>query len=421
MKNSTIRLIVLFSALALVGIIVTQTFWIKKAIEITRKNYEHRAYSALGATMFEMRRDYYKFPAKKKFCANINNDSIIIEIMQPVVFDSVLRKYIGFSHLESNYEFAIAKSKNDSIIFATKHFDKYVKTETVFRHTLSMFYRDESYHVKLIFPGFQKTLISNVWGWLILSFSFLLVIIFCFCFIIFAVYRQKRLSEMKTDFINNMTHEFKTPISTITLASEVLVNSNKDTAIEKIHRYSKIIYDENLRMRSQVDKVLQMAQYDRKNFEISKELLDIHELIQQSVNNFCLEDNNNAADVVLDLKAKNYNIYADSMHMVNIIKNLVDNAFKYSPKDPKIEVSTYDKDGHLVIVVKDNGIGISEKYQKYVFDRFYRVPTGDVHDVQGSGIGLYYVKTMVEAHSGTINLESEPGVGSKFEVVLPIK
>lgn len=341
--------------------------------------------------------------------------------MQPVVFDSVLRKYIGFSHLESNYEFAIAKSKNDSIVFATKHFQKYISTETVFMHTLSMFYRDERYHVKLILPGFQKTLLSNVWGWLILSFSFLLIIIFCFCFIIFVVYRQKRLTEMKTDFINNMTHEFKTPISTITLASEVLVNSNKDTSLHKIHRYSKIIFEENLRMRTQVDKVLRMAQYDRKDFKINKEFIDIHDLIQHSINNFCLEDNNNAADIVLDLKAKNYNIYADSMHMVNIIKNLVDNAFKYSHNDRKIEVSTFDNDGHLVISVKDNGIGINEKYQKYVFDRFYRVPTGDVHDVQGSGLGLYYVKTMVEAHSGRIILKSEPGIGSKFEVVLPIK
>ena len=224
---------------------------------------------------------------------------------------------------------------------------------------------------------------------------------------------------MKTDFINNMTHEFKTPISTVSLASEILVNTNKDTSLEKIHRYAKIIYDENQRMRSQVDQVLRMAQFDQSDFEINAEETDIHELLQKTISNLSLEHLGNSTKINFHLEAKQSIIAADPLHMGNIVKNLVENACKYSKGEPIIDIYTASSTEGITISVIDNGIGIDVAYQKYVFDKFYRIPTGNVHDVKGFGIGLYYVKKMVEAHAGKISLRSELGKGCRFDIYIP--
>jgi two-component system phosphate regulon sensor histidine kinase PhoR len=345
----------------------------------------------------------------------------VLKLVTPKNLDSLLHKYVEFHNLDTIYEFAILKSHNDSIIFETKGFKITAKDKIVFRHCLSCIYDKEHYHVELIFPQLQKYLFLKVWGWLLLSGLFIIVIVFCFGFIVFAVYLQKKVSEMKTDFINNMTHELKTPISTISLASEILVNSNAETSQEKIQQYAKIIYEENERMRSQVDQALRIAQLDKGEFEINKEETDVHELIQAAVNNLYLDHCGKPVEIVYQLNAAKALIMADPLHLSNIIKNLIENACKYSKENLKIEISTFNIDDKIIISVKDNGIGISAEHQKYIFDKFYRVPTGDVHDVKGFGIGLYYVKVMTEAHSGKIEVKSEPGKGSRFDIYLPLK
>lgn len=260
---------------------------------------------------------------------------------------------------------------------------------------------------------------SDVWKWLIMGVIFVLIIIFCFGFIVFAVYRHKKLSEMKTDFINNMTHEFKTPISTIALASEILVNSNGDTGLDKIQRYSKIIMEENERMQSHVEQVLRMTKLDKGGYDLSKEETDVHELIQNAVHNLCLEHCDREVDMRYKFSALKPVIMADQVHLTNIIKNLVENAYKYSPEKPVIEIETANNSDGIIVSISDNGIGISHDKQKYIFEKFYRVPTGNVHNVKGFGIGLYYVKVMAEAHKGRIGVKSEPGKGSRFELFLP--
>jgi two-component system phosphate regulon sensor histidine kinase PhoR len=270
-----------------------------------------------------------------------------------------------------------------------------------------------------MFPQLQKYLIFKVWGWLLLSIAFLIIIVLCFLFVVIAVFRHKKLSDMKTDFINNMTHEFKTPISTVSLASEILVNSNKDTSQEKIHRYAKIIFDENQRMRSHVDQVLRMAQLDQGDFEIKKQDIDFHELIQSTINGLCLEHLGEPAIINYHFDAKVHNIFADPLHIGNIVKNLIENACKYSKTNTVIDIYTRNSNDGIIVTFVDNGIGIDVPYQKYIFDKFYRVPTGNIHDVKGFGIGLYYVKKMIDAHSGKINLKSELGKGCSFEIFIP--
>jgi two-component system, OmpR family, phosphate regulon sensor histidine kinase PhoR len=418
-KNFTIKLIIFFSATALLGLIITQTFWVIKAINISQKNFEHRAHSALSSAIDEIKMSLNNNAIQSVSTAS--SDSAILLLVKPLILDSLLHKYVNFYKLKNYYEFAIAKNSNDSIIYSTSGFKDNFSKETIFKHCLSGVYKKVHYHAELLFPGFQKNLLLNVWGWLTLSVFFLLIIIFCFGFIIFAVFRHKKLSEMKTDFINNMTHEFKTPLSTISLASEILVNANTNTNKDKIHKYAKIIFDENQRMQTRVDQILRMAQLDKGDLEIKKKSIDAHELILNCVKNVSLEYFNKPAKLSYNLNSQNHIIFADPNYFENIVKNLVDNAYKYTLNNPEIEISTSDVNGDIAVSISDNGVGIDKGNLMYIFDKFYRIPTGDVHNVQGSGLGLYYVKKMVEAHSGRIKVTSEPGCGSRFDFFIPVK
>lgn len=417
MKNGTIKLIILFSALSLVGLILTQALLIKNAVDLAQMHFEHRANVALHSAVVELKR------SRDTCCFNnsckVKND--IVHIVKPHLLDSLIRKYSNHNKLFNNYEFAIVDSHTDSIYYQTKGYYRDCPSEKVFKHCLSCFNLKGSFHIELIYPESLRSLMTDMWKWLILEGIFILIIVFCFGFIIFAVFRHKKVSEMKTDFINNMTHEFKTPLSTISLASEVLLSVNKEITYEKITRYARIIFEENQRMQSQVEQVLRMAKLDRGEYEVQKEETDLHELIQNAVHNLCLEHSDKEVKITYNLKAENHVLMADQIHITNIVKNLVENAYKYSNKMPEIEISTHNLDNGVAISVKDNGIGIASDKLKYIFDKFYRVPTGNVHDVKGFGIGLYYVKIMTEAHAGKVSVKSTLGVGSKFDVFLPFQ
>lgn len=224
---------------------------------------------------------------------------------------------------------------------------------------------------------------------------------------------------MTTDFVNNMTHEFKTPISTISLASEMLLKPSVTESSDKVNKYANIIYDENSRLKSQVEQVLQIAVLDKGTFSLKKSEINIHEIVELAIDNFEMLIKQREGNVTKHLNATHFNINADPIHITNIIHNLIDNANKYSPEKPDISVSTWNENNGIVVSVQDKGIGISHENQRHVFKKFYRVHTGNIHDVKGFGLGLYYVKTIVEAHSGTIRLFSEIKKGTRFEIFIP--
>jgi two-component system phosphate regulon sensor histidine kinase PhoR len=229
------------------------------------------------------------------------------------------------------------------------------------------------------------------------------------------------LSEIKNDFINNMTHELKTPIATIGISSETLMNLNPENSKDKLLRYASIIYKENKRLESQVEKVLNVANIDRTDIVLKKEFFDLHEIIEESKDNFEFNQLEElGGHITLELNASESVINADIVHVNNIVNNLIDNAIKYCDKVPAIVISTAINKGKIVLSVKDNGKGISRDNQKYIFDKFYRVPTGNLHDVKGFGLGLFYVKTIVEEHGGTIQVKSILGKGSEFIVTFPL-
>ena len=244
----------------------------------------------------------------------------------------------------------------------------------------------------------------------------LLVIVF-FAYTLFVILKQKRLSEIQKDFINNMTHEFKTPLSTIAISTAVLKDPNIIKAPERLLNYATIIENENQRLKQQVERVLQMARLEKEDIGLKKETVDVHELIQDAVK---INAINSKATITLDLQATRSQLAADKLHLTNVFFNLLDNAIKYNTNAPEIVVRSQNVNGSIQIEVQDNGIGIKPEDQRKIFFRFYRVPTGNLHDVKGFGLGLSYVKLIVEGHKGKITVSSEPGNGSCFSIVLPL-
>ena len=275
--------------------------------------------------------------------------------------------------------------------------------------------------VKIHFPGKRDYIFDSV-SFMIPSMIFTLVLLVTFIFTIYIVFRQKKLTEMKNDFINNMTHEFKTPISTISLAAQML----KDPAVGKspamFQHISGVINDETKRLRFQVEKVLQMSMFDRQKATLKMKELDANELITGVINTFALKVERYNGKIESELNAADPIIFADEMHITNVIFNLMDNAVKYKRPDADLllVVKTWNEPGKLMISVQDNGIGIKKENLKKIFEKFYRVHTGNLHDVKGFGLGLAYVRKIIVDHKGTIRAESELNVGTKFIIALPL-
>ena len=276
-------------------------------------------------------------------------------------------------------------------------------------------------YLKVYFPTKSRYLWSSVIPSLIMSILFTGLVLFCFGYVIYVIQRQKKVSEMKTDFINNMTHEFKTPIATISLAADSIGSPMILGNQEKVKRFTNIIKQENSRMLNQVEKVLQMAMLDKKDFQLKLSRVDLHELIEQAVEHVNLKIAKRNGILRAELKAENKFITADSTHISNLIHNLLDNAEKYSPEKVDITISTKNKSDGIVLSITDKGLGMTKDQLKNIFEKFFRVHTGNIHDIKGFGLGLSYVKAIVDAHNGKINVKSEPGKGSTFSIFLPSK
>jgi len=271
------------------------------------------------------------------------------------------------------------------------------------------------------FSGLMGYVRSKILGMLAGAVLFTAIILFCFVYTIQVIFRQKKLSEIKNDFLNNMTHEFKTPIATISLAADSIENPRILNNQDKIKRFAGIIRQENRRMNKQVERVLQMAMLDKKDVEMRWKKIDLHNIIEEAVETLSLQVERKDGQIRTELRGAATVIEGDETHISNVIHNLLDNANKYSYEKPDITVSTTNTEKGIEVSVKDRGIGISKDALKHIFDKFYRVPTGNVHDVKGFGLGLSYVKAIIDAHKGKINVKSEPGKGSEFTIYLPFQ
>lgn len=415
MKYKTLKIFAYIIGVSLVGILITQTLWLRKTAKTVRDQFDHRVDIMLNDVVGKLMADNpqgldqmaYKYHSKK--CVHGQIDSAEVH--------RLLDKYTSYHKLDSLYSFAVVRSKDGYIFFSKDYEEEY----ECYSHKvcLSCVCHDEYSHLSVYFANHQKMVRSELRIWIALSAIFVLIIASAFVYIIVSIFKQKKLSEIKNDFINNMTHEFKTPISTISLASEILMKPGNAGSEERVTKYSKIIFDENKRMRKQVEQVLNVAVAERNKVKIKFESVNIHDIIYNSVESFCLEACPKDVELQYRLQAKNAEIKADPLHLRNVINNLVDNAIKYSGVKPIIQLCTLNKENGLLLDIIDNGIGISKEAQKRVFDKFYRVSTGDIHNVKGFGLGLYYVKSIVSAHQGEVYLSSNLNKGTKVSIYLP--
>ena len=314
--------------------------------------------------------------------------------------------------IDSPAEFLFVSNNIPSADFKTKGYKAPLFPDDVFGDDRNYFY--------VYFPNQQGFIFRQVWGPFWVSIVLVLAVMACFFVAVNTILKQKKLADIKNDFINNMTHEFKTPVSTISLACEMLQDRSVQQMPSMFSRYLGVIQDENKRLSRQIEKVLQTALIERSEVEINLTELNVHEIIEQVLENIGVQIEQKNGVVHLDLQAENPIIQADEVHLTNVIHNLLDNANKYSPVSPNISIKTKDlPDGGVSIVIADKGLGMSKEALRHIFEKFYRVSTGNLHNVKGFGLGLSYVKNMVEQHQGNINVESKLGEGSSFEILLP--
>ena len=280
---------------------------------------------------------------------------------------------------------------------------------------------NKTYFLKIFFPKQKQYLFQSMWTLLVMSGIIITAVIAAFIFSFKTIFKQKKLSEMKNDFINNMTHELKTPISTISLACEALKDPDMRSTQKQTDSFVNMINAENKRLGVLVENVLRSALLDSEEMPFKVNQLDINELVRSVCKSLAIRVKKYDGKIELDLDPKTPFIEGDSVHLTNMVYNLLDNAIKYSPEKPSLRVKTISNEEQVEIEVIDNGIGISKENQKKIFDKLYRVPTGNVHDVKGFGLGLNYVKIIVERHHGEIAVESELKKGSKFTIIIPKK
>ncbi|MEQ9441229.1 MAG: HAMP domain-containing sensor histidine kinase [Cyclobacteriaceae bacterium] len=333
--------------------------------------------------------------------------------------DTLLRVALGDRGINTPYDYAVVDARVDSILMAsTPNLSGLSPADA----QVALFPNDfvpSSAFLNIKFPQHHWYLLKKIWTTLLSSLLFTGIVVYCFVYAISTIFRQKKLSDMKNDFINNMTHELKTPISTVSLAVEALQDEQMLQSPTILQRYLNIIREENARLGSQVERVLQIASLDKKDFTLKKEEVDVHQLIQNIEKNTAPSISKRKGVLTTMLEAARPMISADPHHLSNVLTNLIDNANKYSPEAPQITLLTKNTRTGLIIEVKDQGVGMTREVQSKVFDKFYRAPTGNRHDVKGFGLGLSYVRSIVEAHGGQVSVQSKLGEGSTFTVYLP--
>lgn len=419
-KTSTLRIVVLLAALSMAGITITQIYWVRKAFDLKQADFDRQVNTAL----LSVAQQFFKInntpaPANNPvvqistnyYAVMLNSD------INPNVLEFLLQTEFEKRNIKADFEYGIYDCSQECMVYG-KALWTGVSTRDVDLTTLPKL-KNSSYYFGVRFPDREVQLVNQMGIWTFSSLVMVLVIIF-FAYALFVIFRQRKLSEIQKDFINNMTHEFKTPLSTISLSAEVLRSQGVYAQPERVHNYTNIIEQETVRMRQHLERMLQVARLDNADMQLKREPVDMNQLIRETVESMRPVLEEKKASVVFVFESLRPTVQGDRHHLANIIFNVLDNAVKYSNTMPEITVKTQDAGRFVQIQIQDNGIGISLDHQKKVFQKFYRVPTGNVHTVKGFGLGLSYVKQVVEAHGGTISLQSEPGKGSLFALKLPM-
>lgn len=445
MNRKNINAVVILGIISLASILVVQMVWMRKTIAMQQtniaiqekedslnlKHFSEQVHISLRNVLEEISTqkadssDLYgavKQVRTNYFTVDINEE------LHPYYLETLLKREFYNQNIYQDFQYGIYDCFTDSIVFG--NFIKFtvdslyapVSDTLVGITSAKLSWKKDGHYFTVYFPNVISETIEEtaelMSPWIYVMIIVVLVLTF-FGYTINVLMRQKRFSEIKTDFINNMTHELKTPISTIGLSSEMLLRSDFSNDPEKLKRYAGIIFKENKRLENQVERVLNVAKLDKEHLVLQKEKMDIHELLEEAKDNFMFNQLEKEGLIILQLGAENAEIKADPVHITNVVYNLLDNAIKYCDKIPEITVSTKNEKQGIQIEFSDNGIGMKREDLKMIFDKFYRVPTGNLHNVKGFGLGLFYVKLIIEEHGGKIEVKSGVNKGTTFTIWLP--
>lgn len=424
MKKKTGILIIVLSGLSILGVIISQVFWMENAYRLRKDQFGDKIQVGLKTVVNNLHSikngQLHDNDSVYMHCAS--NVDLVKESHDFILIDSLLIVELQCVSKSKDYVYGIYKHSGDGyemIGGMNNGMDEEIFHSNLNVSLSCLYDSGGPYFLGIHFLNENHIILKQMVGGFLSSLILLLIIGGSFIYIIYISFRQKRVSLIKNDFVNNMTHEFKTPISTVSLSAEMLLKDEVIADKEKAQRYAKVIYEENQRLKLQVDQVLQTAVIDRGEFKIRKRDTDVHKVINDLVSKMEISVISRGGVMKTYLAAQYPRIWADKMHFTNVLSNLFENANKYTPDSPVVIIRTKNSKNGVAISVEDNGIGIKTKDQKDIFRQFHRVHTGNIHDVKGFGLGLYYVKLMTEAHGGHVKLSSDWGKGSIFEVFFP--
>ena len=418
MNKRTLHIIIFGGVFSILLLFIVQLFWAKNLIHLESKQFNHKVKIGLLNAGYKLKLIHHSKIDKIHLVKQLTDNSYVVEvqdIVNPTTIDSLLQIEFKTQELYSPYKIAIYDCFTDSVIFAHSGSEN---ANYVAAKEYGVDWNINSYNFGVIFPKInplkQHLNIGIASGVVIFG------IVGFFVYVIIMLFRQKKLDEMKTDFINNMTHELKTPISTISLSSNVIMSENIISQPDRLKHYAGIIHQENERLKTQVERVLQLALFEQKDFGLHLQSVSLNKIIEKAIEPFKL---------LLEEKNGNYSIEGENLiaeidehHFCNAISNLIDNAIKYCKEEnPFIKITIANLGKNISIKVKDHGIGMDKEEIKHIFKKFYRAPTGNVHNVKGFGIGLSYVEQILKMHNGFIKVNSHKNKGTTFELILPKK
>lgn len=415
MKPRVYRILIVTALLALSGLLVVQVFWFVKAYTIQEKQFDRTVNLALRSVADDVLKVNHERTGRILPVRQTSSNTYFVEMkssMEYEVLDSIVRVQFKRHEIFAPFELAVYDHRENLLLFGN-----FYKDGALTEGTPTCMTRDQiraSMDFMVTFPNKRTGLVGELNIWIFTAFTFLLILI-VFGFLLIDLSKQKKLAEVKVDFLNNMTHELQTPIANIAMASEVLRSGNSlDT--EKMSRYVNIIHDENQRLKFHMEQVLQIARMERGEVEMNKKEIDLNSLVNEVIKNFEVRLQNRQGRIIKQLSPAKCTVVGDPFHLANIFYNLLDNAEKYSPQHPEITITTQNQEKGILVSIADKGIGISREVQKFIFDKFYRAASGNQHDVKGFGLGLTYVQQIVKAHDGKVTVSSEENNGSRFDV-----
>jgi len=424
MRVKQIRFTIILGLVSLIGIIAIQIYWLFTTWHMQQEKLDKNIRLALKQVAKEINVLHGCLPNDLNPLRQLSETCYLVDVscyFNQTNLEYLIRTNFNKRNINIEHETAIFDCETNTLNFIGKFssIGEKISEAGSLNVCAGAYNNDLVYFFYINISGRNVYLFKKMQLWLALSLMVLVIVLF-FAYTIFSFFRQKQLAELQKDFINNMTHEFKTPISSINIASDVLLGFSPNEVPERFTNYAQIIKHENARLNKQVENVLRAAQFEKGKTIMDIEKLNLHKLLDEVFSKISFNHNEKKVKINLLLNADKQTILADKLHLTNILFNLTDNAIKYNDNNVIIEVSTRINKNKIELKLVDNGIGIPVKYKKNIFKKFFRVPTGNIHNVKGFGLGLFYVKHVCDAHGWKIELESEVGVKTAFIINIPI-